>query len=89
MTVPRKPADFDIVPKLDSLRDMEPIKLGELNGLQHMGLHIRIAHPVNIYGRITEINHVYLGTQVRVRWNGQSQDFRSDPELMVRIEATT
>lgn len=80
----------DIIRKLDHLRDMEPIPIGQLNNIDHMGLHLHAERQPRpkLYGRIIEIFHSTHVTTVKVRWNGQTDELRTDPEHVVRIEST-
>lgn len=75
--------------KLDPVRDMEPIRMGDLTGF-HRGLHVMIAmrKRPDLYGRITGIEHDDQVTEVRVRWHGEYDKRRADPEQVIRIEAT-
>ena len=95
--VPRPPAEpitrspeYDGPPnKLDPLHDMESIRMGDLTSF-HRGLHImmRIPKRPDCYGRIIAVQHDDLVTEVRVRWNGEHDARRADPEQVIRIEAT-
>lgn len=83
-------APFDIIRKLDGLRDMDEIMIGKLNNINHLGLHIRaerMPKPM-LYGRIIEILHGQHYTAVKVRWNGQTDEIKTDPEQVVRVEVT-
>lgn len=75
--------------KLDPVRDMEPIRMGDLTSF-HRGLHVMIAmhKRPEMYGRITALEHDDLMTEVRVRWNGEYDKRRADPEQVIRIEVT-
>ena len=88
-TTPRpKPREgFDVVPKLDPLRDMDSIRIGELTQ-DHLGLQIRIMEPAHVYGRLTGVTHRQYATQIHTMWNGVPTEFRTDPELVIRIEVT-
>lgn len=80
----------DIVKKLDGLRDMEAIMIGKLNNVDHHGLHLRAERSPRamLYGRIVEIFHGQHVTTVKVRWNGLTDEIKTDPEHVVRVEAT-
>lgn len=80
----------DIVRKLDSLRDMDEIMIGKLNNIDHLGLHLKAErHPrPMLYGRIIEILHGTHVTTVKVRWNGLTEEIKTDPEHVVRVEVT-
>lgn len=80
----------DVIRKLDSLRDMDEIAIGKLNNLDHLGLHLqaeRMPKP-RLYGRIIEILHGQHVTTVKVRWNGMTDEIKTDPEHVVRVEVT-
>jgi len=80
----------DIIRKLDGLRDMDEIMIGKLNNIDHYGLHLRAdRHPrAMLYGRIIEIIHGTHVTTVKVRWNGLTDEIKTDPEHVVRVETT-
>ena len=79
----------DTVPRLDTLRDMDPICIGDLSQ-KHMGLHISIElkSKRRFYGRIISIHHEPHTTLIHARWNGQLYEYRGDPELVARLETT-
>lgn len=78
----------DIIMKLDHIRDMDAIPIGKLNNLDHLGLHLHAERPPRnkLYGRILEILHGQFTTTVKVRWNGLTDEIKTDPEHIVRIE---
>lgn len=72
---------------LNTSRDMQEIRLGKLNNVDHFGLEVFVKGTPALTGRIAEINHGYLTTQIKVRDKGLSREFRSDPETVIKIEA--
>ena len=85
----KEPAN-EPVPRLDSLRDMDEIQIGDLNG-RHIGLQIRIplqSHR-SFYGRIVYIEHAHYSTFIQARWNGKLFEYRGAPQTAGRIETST
>lgn len=84
---PRPPKVKSPVPKLDPMRDMTEMLVGELNG-RHVGLHARVIdhNESKRYGRITSISHQLHSSLVELTWNGIPDKVRCDPELAIRIE---
>lgn len=84
--------DFDgPPPKLDALRDMEPIRMGDINYFDR-GRHIEmnIADKTKkVYGQIVSVNHSDLVSRLGVRWNGAFEERSGHPEQVIRIEVTS
>ncbi|ALG28067.1 hypothetical protein AOZ07_03000 [Glutamicibacter halophytocola] len=72
---------------LNTSRDMQPIQLGRLNNIDHFGLEVFVPGNGGLSGRIAEITHGFLTTQIKVRDRGLSREFRSDPQTVIKIEA--
>lgn len=75
---------------LDTVKDMEPIELGQLNYNDHYGLHIAIYRPgaQRLYGRIVGITAEIFSIKVNVCWDGAHDEYQADPETVIRIETT-
>lgn len=86
----KRSPEFDGPPqKLHGLRDMEPTRMGDVTSF-HRGLHVnmRLPNRPDCYGRITGVEHDDLVSEIRVRWNGEYDKRRGDPEQVIRIEMT-
>lgn len=82
--------DFPGPPKkLDPIRDMEPIRLGEITSF-HRGLHAQIAfaNQATVYGQITYVQHREMSSKIAVNWHGLQSERIGHPEQVIRIEAT-
>lgn len=76
-------------PKLDPIRDMEPIRLGEITSF-HRGLHAQIAfaNQTPAYGQITFVQHREMSSKIAVNWHGLQAERIGHPEQVIRIEST-
>lgn len=76
--------------RLDPIRDMEPIRMGEIN-YSHRGLHVEM-HMANkskkAYGQIVFTSHHDNVTKIGVRWNGDYEERHGHPDHVIRIEMT-
>ncbi|WP_313813005.1 hypothetical protein [Glutamicibacter sp.] len=75
--------------KLDPIRDMEPIRLGDITSF-HRGLHAQIAfaNQATVYGQITFVHHREMSSKIAVNWQGLQNERIGHPEQIIRIEAT-
>lgn len=75
--------------KLDPVRDMEEIRIGEINSF-HRGLHARIPLPGNkmLYGQIIFTSHSEFSSKITLRREGEQMETKAHPEHIIRIEAT-
>lgn len=90
MTEHQEHREFDgPPPKLDPIRDMEPIRLGDITSF-HRGLHAQIAfdNQSKTYGQITFVQHRELSSKIAVNWQGLQNERIGHPEQIIRIEST-
>ncbi|WP_313812379.1 hypothetical protein [Glutamicibacter sp.] len=90
MTEKAEPREFVGPPeKLDPVRDMEPIRLGDITSF-HRGLHAQIDFPnqAAVYGQITFVHHRELSSKIAVNWRGLQAERIGHPEQVIRIESS-